>query len=52
LGPPQGGRGICLPQGKGLPSTSPGWNFPRQAPKLLEKRPPKTTRVTIVDTVT
>jgi hypothetical protein len=50
LGPPQWGRGMCFPQGKGLPSISAGWNYPRQAPRLLEIRLLKTNRVTIEDT--
>jgi hypothetical protein len=52
LGPPQWGGGTCLSLGKGLPSTSPGWNYPRWVSKLLEIRLPKTTGVTIKDTET
>jgi hypothetical protein len=49
--PQQQSRGMCLlPWGKGFLSTSPGWNYPRWSPKLLEVRPPKTTGVTIKDT--
>jgi hypothetical protein len=55
LGRPQWGRGTCLLWGNRLPNTSPGWNYPGQAPKLLEIRTlphtaPKTTRVSIEDT--
>jgi hypothetical protein len=50
--PLQRGRGIHLLWEKGLPSTSPGWNYPGQVPKLLEIRPRKITGVTIEDTET
>jgi hypothetical protein len=39
-----------LPWEKGLPSISPGWNYPGQASQLLEIRPLKTTGATTEDT--
>jgi hypothetical protein len=48
--PLQQGRGMHLPWGKGILSTSPGWNYPGRAPRLLEIRPPETPGVTIEDT--
>jgi hypothetical protein len=50
LGATQQGGGTRLPQRKGLPGTSPGWNYPRWAPRLLLIRSLKATGVAIEDT--
>jgi hypothetical protein len=47
--PQRWGGEIHLPGERAFPSTSPGWNYPIWAPRLLEIRPQKTTRVTIED---
>jgi hypothetical protein len=39
-------------EGHVLPSTSPGWDYPRRVPRLLKRRPPKTTGVANEDTET
>jgi hypothetical protein len=45
-----GGGGMCVPWGAGLLSISSGWNYPGQAPKLLEIRSPVATGITAADT--